>query len=61
MTHKSGVSASTYTSFILPLMLSFAMNVLLRLELTANLICEVLSAVEARPIIRNGITFPAAD
>jgi hypothetical protein len=30
MTHKSGVSASTSTSRMLPLMLSFAMSVLSR-------------------------------
>src|SRR6202140_2639375 len=59
MTHKSGVSASTCTSFILPLMLSFAMNILLRLELTANLIREVLSAAGCRSITRNGDYAPS--
>src|SRR5258705_10090065 len=59
MTHKSGVSASTCTSFILPLMLSFAMNVLLRLELTANLIREVLSAAGCRSITQNGDYAPS--
>ena len=36
MTHSSGVSASTSTSRILPLMLSFAMSFLLRVAFDAN-------------------------
>src|SRR5436190_10657061 len=39
MTHKSGVSASTSTSRILPLILSFAMSFLLRAAFDGNSYC----------------------
>src|SRR5258705_739127 len=41
ITHNSGVSASTFTSRVLPLILSLAMNVLPEPALTANVVSDV--------------------
>src|SRR5471030_2186917 len=49
MTQSRGVSSSTCTSRVLPLILSFAMSVPLRVALTAISRCEVFALGKCRP------------